>query len=394
MSELGYVLITPYSLLKSRTGGIIGRILSLVDLDFIGARMYAPSDAFIDGYKSTLEGTAASPAIRNAMTRYLDEVCRPRNRLGHPNRMLLLLFRGENAAEELDSVIGPVTTEPQGDTIRGTFGDFIAKAGSPDAFYFEPAVLSAPDAGTCREQLRLFAEHAEGDGGVLEDLIPYPKGARPETTVVILKPETLAERSAVPGNIIDMFSKTGLYIVGAKVVRMSVAQAIEFYGFLRRVFREKLRREVARRLKGAVEEARAFEFPVTDEQYMAMAEILKEANAEREFGSIVEYMTGRAPSEAVSEEERRRPGRAKCLTFLYQGADAVRKIRAKLGQTDPAESPGGTVRHDYGADLLKNGAHGSDSVEAARRERAIIGLTGGEPSEEKAAILDYLAASG
>ncbi len=37
-TELAYALITPYSLIKSRTGGIIGRMLSLTDLELIGAR--------------------------------------------------------------------------------------------------------------------------------------------------------------------------------------------------------------------------------------------------------------------------------------------------------------------------------------------------------------------
>ncbi len=52
--ELAYVLITPYSLLKSRTGGIIGRLMSMADLTLVGARMYAPSDALVDAYAVTI----------------------------------------------------------------------------------------------------------------------------------------------------------------------------------------------------------------------------------------------------------------------------------------------------------------------------------------------------
>ena len=43
--ELAYVMITPYSLHKSRTGGIIGRLVSLAKLDLVGIHVYAPSDA-------------------------------------------------------------------------------------------------------------------------------------------------------------------------------------------------------------------------------------------------------------------------------------------------------------------------------------------------------------
>ncbi len=46
--ELAYAIITPYSLLKSRTGGIIGRLIAMSGLELIGARMYRPSDAMID----------------------------------------------------------------------------------------------------------------------------------------------------------------------------------------------------------------------------------------------------------------------------------------------------------------------------------------------------------
>lgn len=403
--ELAYALITPYSLIKSRTGGIIGRMLSLTDLELVGARMYCPSDAFIDEYKKTFLESSLGDGLKKLIVRYLDENCRPRNKLEKPNRMLLLLFKGENAVESLNDVIGPITTEPRGDTIRGTFGDFVAApAGErnlnlqgsvtrvleelPTPPYFEPAVLSAPDWKTAKAQLRILAERAETDGGVLENVIQFPKHVEPETTLVILKPEIFAERSALPGNIIDMFSRTGLYIVGAKLLHMSVQQAIEFYGFLREAFIEKLKGIVASRLRKALEQTKPFDFQITDEQIDRMADILKEANAAREFAKIVEYMTGRSPD--VPPEEARLPGKTKALALLYQGKDAVAKIRKKLGQTNPEKAEAGTVRRDYGADLLRNGAHASDSLESARRERRIVGLAGGEPSEERKLILEFL----
>ena len=37
--EISYVIITPYSLLKSRTGGIVARLMSRTDLEFIGAQV-------------------------------------------------------------------------------------------------------------------------------------------------------------------------------------------------------------------------------------------------------------------------------------------------------------------------------------------------------------------
>ena len=109
-TELAYALITPYSLVKSRTGGIIGRMLSLTDLEFVGARMYAPSDEMIDEYKQTYDASSLRDSEKSLFNQYLDEACRPANRLGVANRMMLLLFRGENAVESLRGVIGPVDT--------------------------------------------------------------------------------------------------------------------------------------------------------------------------------------------------------------------------------------------------------------------------------------------
>jgi len=388
-TELAYILITPYSLIKSRTGGIIGRALSLSDLELVGANMYAPSDAFIDEYKATFEGAAIDSKTREHVLGYLDGNCRPKNRLAKPNRMMLLLFRGENAVANLNNVVGELSTEPRGDTISGTFGDLVPSP-QGEGVYFEPAVLAAPDWETARGQLRIFADRAATDGGVLEDVMSYPRGVTPETTLVMLKPEHFAERSARAGNIIDMFSRTGLYIVGARLVQMSVKQANEFYGFLRGVFVTKLKGVVVQKLRRMVEESKAFDFRVSEEQLGRMADVLKEANAEREFSSIVEYMTGIAPDQALSDEARARPGASKCLALLYQGEGAITKIREKLGATNPELAEGGTVRHDYGADLLRNGAHASDSTASAERERSIIGLLKDAPNPVPQVVRPFL----
>jgi nucleoside diphosphate kinase len=84
------------------------------------------------------------------------------------------------------------------------------------------------------------------------------------------------------------------------------------------------------------------------------------------------------------------PGRSTCLALLYRGENAIAKIRERLGPTNPKEAAGGTVRSDYGSDLMRNGAHASDSPENALRERRIIGLQGNEPSDEAAMIRAHL----
>lgn len=370
--ELTYALITPYSLLKSRTGGIIGRLLSFTDLDFAGARMYSPSDEFVSRYCDTIRVQESSQRIRDALVSYVSDYFRPENRFGISNRTMVLLFRGPNAVARLrDEVIGSIRDHLKGDTVRGTYGDFVAGANGT-VEYFEPAVLTAADPATNRQQLELLAEYANSDGGVLTHVLQYPQGAVPETTLVILKPDNFRRRSSRPGNIIDMFSRTGLFIVGASQLRMSVAQAEEFYGPVREMFVERLKGQVEERIDGAFKEA--FEFGVAPEVISRTADMLKGQNAECEFNKIVGYMTGISPPHVKDEAERRGHGREKCLALLYQGEKAIAKIRERLGATDPEKADDGTVRSTYGQDLMKNGAHASDSVENAERERKIIGL--------------------
>ena len=88
------------------------------------------------------------------------------------------------------------------------------------------------------------------------------------------------------------------------------------------------------------------------------------------------------------------PGREKCLAVLYQGERAIEKIRERLGATRPSDAVPGSVRSDFGRDLMRNAAHASDSPENAERERRIVGLWREEgPSEVKQIIDRYLAAT-
>jgi nucleoside-diphosphate kinase len=50
------------------------------------------------------------------------------------------------------------------------------------------------------------------------------------------------------------------------------------------------------------------------------------------------------------------------------GREAVGVLRAIMGVTDPAKSAPGTIRGDYGLEMIENLVHGSDSPESAQRE--------------------------
>jgi nucleoside diphosphate kinase len=383
--ELAHTLITPYSLLKSRTGGIIGRLLAWGELELVGVRMYAPSDAFVDEYIETVRASSLDRSIAALLEKYLNENLRPESPTGISNRTMALFFRGENAINKLHNVLGPLDLELRGDSIRATYGDLVMDAeGNPN--YFEPAVLSAADAATEQKQLKLLANRAMSDGGVVEGAVKLPEEA--QTTLVMLKPDLFAKRSSRPGNIIDMFSRTGLYMVAARLVHLSLNQGNEFYGPLRKIFVNKLDFLVSNRLRERLDDA--FSFKLGDDDYAAMTDLLKHKNAECEFNQIVTYMTGRDPYTETSPEVAAAPGRSTCLALCYRGVNAIAKIRERLGPTNPKDAAGGTVRSDYGSDLMRNGAHASDAPESAVRERKIVGLTGDEPSPEAAMIREYL----
>ena len=80
-------------------------------------------------------------------------------------------------------------------------------------------------------------------------------------------------------------------------------------------------------------------------------------------------MTGGDSPEPDSSGEK-----GKCLALLYQGDGAIEKVRDRLGATNPEAAVPGTVRSIYGYNLMRNGAHASDSPENAGRERRIVGL--------------------
>ncbi|HUX02225.1 MAG: nucleoside-diphosphate kinase [Phycisphaerae bacterium] len=391
--ELAYVMITPYSLHKSRTGGIIGRLLSLSKLDLVGIHMLAPSDAWVDEYLAILKKSDLGNPVREAFIEYVDANLRRRNVLGLSNRCMVLMFRGENALNHLvDDVVGPAGPKVTGHTVRGTYGDFL---NTPDGKirYFEPAVICGPDPETVREELEFFARTAPTDGGIIESAVAFPPEAKNvQTELVILKPENFEKRSRRPGNIVDVFSRTGLYIVGAKLLSMSSAQGEAFYGPLLDQFREKLQflieRTMRERLQGA------FDFDLPDDLYKTTNRMLADSNARAEFARIVQYMTGVDPRKVRSEAERSRPGPCRCLALLYRGEDAIAKIRYWLGATNPDQAESGTVRSDFGRDLMRNAAHASDSTENAERERKIINMWETEPEPDfKRVIEEFLAKS-
>ena len=373
--ELTYALITPYSLLKSRTGGIISRLLSLSDLELVGARMYTPSDKFLDEYIKTIETQKMKTVWKNAMIDYVNNMLRKNNKLSMANRAMLLLFEGKNAVDVLhNNVIGSASDPLRGNTIRGTYGDSI-RASNGKVEYFEPAVLTSADKAANINQLKLFAKYSLSDGGILEKAVKFPKNKKPETSLIILKP--FEKHDPRTGNIIDMISRTGFYMVGVKLLDLSTKQAKEFYGpvkdFFNSSFDDKFKPILVENLRASLDQ-KDFSFELTDEIMNKMADQMKKPTVEGEFGNILQYMTGRTPS-AFAETKKTIDGKQTiCIAILYQGINTIKTIRELLGATDPKKAKYSSIRRFYGLDILRNAVHASDSPASVIRERKIIGF--------------------
>ena len=373
MSEqLAYVIITPYTLYKSRTGGILARLISRTGLDLVGARMIAPSADLVQKYSGMIV-SADDPQdrrIQELIRDYIMQNLSPDAKTGRRRRVMMLLFKGEDAVRKVRSVIGNISIERRGgETIRDTYGDLIMEDGA--VRYFEPAVLAAPNVEEVKAKIKLWAAYSDKDGGLMDNTIAYGPGDVPQRTLVLIKPDNFRFPTGRPGNVIDFFSRTGLYIIGIKVHRMSVAEASEFYGPVRDVLRTRLKEMVGSRTKALIEKEFGFKISPADEQ--KLADLLGPLYGDNQFENIVKFMSGRAPSE-TDPAQLKQPGTERCIAIIYEGVEAVRKIRDVLGPTDPSKAPPGSIRREFGQTVMVNAAHASDSAESAQREMKIVNV--------------------
>ncbi|MDR1635763.1 MAG: nucleoside-diphosphate kinase [Treponema sp.] len=369
---LSYVLVTPYTVAKSRTGGVIARLLSRLDLELAGAQMIALDEGFVRAYAGALREENQTNDI-TLLAEYAERNLPPSG--GRKHRSLLLLFRGENPCEKLSAICGHLYPEHReidavtGESIRDTYADLIMSGEEPGKVsYFEPAVMTPRYQKWADRDLALFADFLRGQENIIENMV-YPDPSKIEQTLVIIKPDNWRYASSKPGTIIDMFSRTGLRIVGIKVHRFSLAEALEFYGPVEAVLREKLAPLFGEKAKEILE--REFGTPLSGEAGQNLVDCFGAEYAKDQFFRIIEFMSGKRP-DFCPPEDRDKPGSVKSMILVYEGEDAVKKIRDVLGPTDPLKAPGGTVRREFGSNVMINTAHASDSPESFERERRIV----------------------
>jgi nucleoside-diphosphate kinase len=127
-----------------------------------------------------------------------------------------------------------------------------------------------------------------------------------ERTFSILKPDA-TERN-ITGAINAIIEQAGLRIVAQKRVRITRAQAEQFY---------------------AVHKERPF------------------------FGELVDFMIS-----------------GPVVVQVLEGENAIAKYRQVMGATDPSKADAGTIRKVHARSIGENSVHGSDAADTAAREIA------------------------
>ena len=369
-TELAFALINPYTIAKSRTGGVIARLMSRTGLNLVAARMFAPSQALADKY-ARLAGEEGfySKKVRPLMSEYIRTHYAPDPATGRPRRVMMLLFEGNAAVSHVRKVAGsPLSALHGGDTIRGTFGDYRVDH-ETGATYFEPAILVGPDVEKTGQVLRLFARHAVSDGGFVDSADDGPRGKGVESTLVMLKPDNFQFPSLRAGHIVEVLSRSGLRIIAIKKFSMTVAQAEEFYGPVLPTLREKVGPRIGAEACELITEQFGFELP--EKVAQRVINLIAPSAGDHQFERIVKFMTGYAPADCVASEKARL-GKESCIALVYRGVNAVKVIRDILGPTDPAKAPAGTIRREFGSNIMVNAAHASDSTRNSAREIRIL----------------------
>ena len=141
--ELACVIINPYSIRKSRTGGIIARYLVRTDLKLVGARMIGPSDALIEEFALYLANyDECDQAKCDLFSSYVRKAFNVDTSTGRPHRSMLLLFEGEDAIRKIYEVTGDINQQwCCGQTVRDTYGDLVRDPETGVVEYFEPCVM-------------------------------------------------------------------------------------------------------------------------------------------------------------------------------------------------------------------------------------------------------------
>lgn len=125
-----------------------------------------------------------------------------------------------------------------------------------------------------------------------------------ERTLSIVKPDAVAKNNI--GEVVRAFENAGLRLVAGKLINLDAQEAGRFY---------------------AVHKERPF------------------------YGALTKFMSS-----------------GPIFVMVWEGDNAIAKVREIMGATDPAKAAPNTLRKLIGTDVERNAVHGSDAPDTARWE--------------------------
>jgi len=302
MLEQAIIFIDNVSLKRSITGKIID-ILLRTDLEIVGMKMFVPNEEMIKDFCNIIKSKISASYIRHS---YIDK------------RILAIVMQGENAVDKVKNITGRERTKMKrdywhGTTIRGIYFGGSRKI-NPFFKVYENVVQIAQNRHEASRLIKLLWGKYQESSISLRHLRGYEKNENEERTFIMLKPDAVQYK--LIGKIIDDLSRSGLYIVGAKVAKPTVEQVRHHYSHLKNKGMDIFRRVVNNIYK---------------------------------------------------------KGESKVIQLVYQGpkGEVMRVIREIIGSTDPREAAIGTIRRSYGKDLDSNVIHASSSLDDTERELAL-----------------------
>ncbi len=235
--ERTMVNIYPPALERSTTGDIISMLRFMptaggTPLEIIAADVYALNEDLVEDFLKTL-GTPASDeekALRDKFREVLREYEKYAPEKYRVGRVMNLVLEGENAVERIRELMGDIRHR-DGVTILGRYGYYRPAERGHTLETEYPA--SAPETREEAEaQIDLFWNSYKSRGGPLDNTVCCSPEDEPkiERSLAVIKPNAFEQPNDPRlGDVIDAMSKTGLYIIGAKVLCPTPEQMAEFY---------------------------------------------------------------------------------------------------------------------------------------------------------------------
>ncbi len=141
------ILIKPDGLLKSLTGNVISKI-SETKLRIVGAKILNVSKELAEEHYSDLK--QAKPEIFKETIKYIKGEF-------HTNRVLALVYKGEDAIKKVRNIAGKTNPEEADPTsIRGKYGRINSKTG-----VFENVVHASDSIVNAEREIKLWFDDAE-----------------------------------------------------------------------------------------------------------------------------------------------------------------------------------------------------------------------------------------